>query len=186
MPLRALRSGFQNICGDGFKHLLRERKSDGIVGFSLWKGQLPLAERDVIECDPADLNRSQAQEVGQVNDRIGSDIPTGREFEGGKEFLDFPGSQKLGRFIPGKLARAYKQRGEVFLDDPSFMIQIPQEAAKVRAVNPDSGLLYLESRHKGVKVINLQVGKSDLIPFEILMEKDQKPSDPSTGVLRSL
>jgi len=49
MPLRALRSGFQNIGGDGFENTFRDGKGDGVIGLSFWKGQFSLSERDVIE-----------------------------------------------------------------------------------------------------------------------------------------
>ena len=186
MPVRALWPGFQNICGYGLENIFRDGKGDGVIALSFWKAQIPLTEREVIERDPADLNRAQTQKVGQMNNRIGSNLHRGGESKRGKEFLDFFGSQELGWFLLGKLPGSDKQRCKVFFDDPLVMIQILQEAAKVRAVDPEGGLLYLELCHECIKVFNLQRGKLNFNPFEVLMKTDQKTSYLSAGVVRHL
>jgi hypothetical protein len=88
MSVLSFGSGLQDIGGDSLDARLRQGESNRVLGLSVRKGEFPFLERDVIECDFADLNRSETQHISQVDRGVGSDIPGGREFEVGKKLLD--------------------------------------------------------------------------------------------------
>ncbi len=76
--------------------MLGDGKCDGVMAFSVSNAEFPLAERDVIQGNPADLNGPKPQGISQVDHGIGSDIRRGRKLKVGKEFLDFLRPQELG------------------------------------------------------------------------------------------
>jgi len=185
MPRWTLRSGGCQVSGKGFDRLLWKRQSDGIVRFSVGKGQFSFTERDILQSDGADLYRPQAQGIGQEDDSIGSDIGGRGQRQGSKEGLYFLGAQELGRLLLSKATGSHEQRSQVFLHHSAFPMQVPQESPKTIPMDVACGPRDLLLCQKTIEFFNLQLRQSNAMLFKVIMERGQNAFHQSEVIGRN-